>query len=55
MDNTPPAVTNTAPSGKATNAIEVEMDKVTAESIPTGKIDSLAKVLAIDTSQVEKK
>lgn len=56
VDNTPPIVTNTAPSGKATDAKEVEMDKVKpTKSIPVGKTNSPTKVLAIDTSEVEKK
>lgn len=56
FDNTPLVVIDIAPSGKATNVKEVEMDKVkSTESTPTGKTDSPTRVLAIDTSQVEKK
>lgn len=53
MDNTPPALIDTAPSGKATGAKEDEAKGT--ETILALNIDSPTKVLAIDTSQVEKK
>lgn len=56
VDNTPPTIIDTAPSGEATGAKEVEIDKVKSiESIPASKTDSPTRVLAIDTSQAEKK
>lgn len=61
MDNTPLAVTDTAPSGDATGALEEEKrDTPTKEKEDKVKetepiVDSPTKLLVIDTFEVEKK
>lgn len=55
VDNTPPTVFVTTPSGEATCAKEVKVKVKGTKTTLAVDIDSPTKILAIDTCQVEKK